>query len=49
MVTEGFPFVGAPSPETFDPWSSRQMNLSPDGGVTPASRTEGDLVAMHAV
>ena len=34
MVTEGFPFVGAPSPATFDPWSSRNMNLSPDGGVT---------------
>ena len=48
MVTEGFPFVGAPSPATFDPWSSRQMNLSPDGGATPAPRTEGDLAAMHA-
>jgi hypothetical protein len=48
MVTEGFPFVGAPSPETFDPWSSRQMNLSPDDGVTPAPRTEGDVTAMHA-
>jgi Tannase-like family of unknown function (DUF6351) len=48
MVTEGFPFVGIFSPATFDPWSSRQMNLSPDGGVTPAPRTEGDLTAMHA-
>jgi hypothetical protein len=48
MVPEGFPFVGAPTPETFDPWSSRNMNLSPDGGVTPAPRREGNLDAMHA-
>ena len=48
MVTEGFPFVGDFSPDNFDPWSSRQMNLSPDGGATPAQRTEGDLVAMRA-
>jgi hypothetical protein len=48
MVTEGFPFVGGFSPEAFDPWSARQMNLSPDGGVTPAVRTEGDIAAMHA-
>jgi hypothetical protein len=48
MVTEGFPFVGGFSPATFDPWSSRQMNLSPDGGVTPAPRTAGSLDAMNA-
>jgi hypothetical protein len=48
MVTEGFPFVGDFSPENFDPWSSRQMNLSPDGGATPAQRTEGDVGAMRA-
>jgi hypothetical protein len=47
MVTEGFPFVGGFSPPNFDPWSSRQMNLSPDG-ATPAPRTEGNLEAMHA-
>ena len=47
MVTEGFPFVGGFSPENFDPWSSRQMNLSPDGGATPAPRTEGDVEAMR--
>jgi hypothetical protein len=35
MVVEGFPFVGGFSPANFDPWSSRNMNLSPDGGVTP--------------
>jgi Tannase-like family of unknown function (DUF6351) len=48
MVPEGFPFQGAPTPENFDPWSSRNMNLSPDGGATPAPRTEGDPAAMHA-
>jgi hypothetical protein len=48
MVTEGFPFVGGFSPDNFDPWSSRQMNLSPDDGVTPAPRTEGDIAAMNA-
>jgi Tannase-like family of unknown function (DUF6351) len=44
MVQEGAPFV----PGTFDPWSSRNMRLSPDGGVTPAPRRQGDLAAMHA-
>jgi hypothetical protein len=48
MVPEGFPFLGAPSAATFDPWSSRQMNLSSDDGDTPAPRTEGDVAAMHA-
>jgi hypothetical protein len=48
MVTEGFPFVGGFSPANFDPWSSRQMNLSPDDGVTPAPRTEGSIEAMNA-
>jgi Tannase-like family of unknown function (DUF6351) len=48
MVTEGFPFVGSFSPATFDPWSSRQMNVSADGGVTPAPRTTGDVEAMNA-
>ncbi len=47
MVPEGFPFAGSPTPENFDPWSSRNMNLSPDG-VTPAARTEGNLEAMNA-
>jgi hypothetical protein len=32
----------------FDPWSARNMNLSPDGGVTPAPRREGDLDAIAA-
>ncbi len=48
MVPEGFPFAGGFSPENFDPWSSRQMNLSPDGGATPAPRTEGNADAMRA-
>jgi hypothetical protein len=45
MVQEGAPFVPGGS---FDPWSSRNMMLSPDGGATPASRTEGDLDAIRA-
>jgi hypothetical protein len=48
MVTEGFPFVGGLTAESFDPWSSRQMNLSPDGGLTPAPRSPGDIAAMNA-
>jgi Tannase-like family of unknown function (DUF6351) len=48
MVPEGFPFEGGFSAENFDPWSSRQMNLSPDGGSTPAPRTEGNREAMRA-
>ena len=48
MVPEGFPFQGAFSPQNFDPWSSRNMNLSPDGGATPAARREGDPDAMRA-
>ena len=48
MVPEGFPFAGPPTPEDFDPWSSRNMNLSPDGGVTPAPRRSGDVAAMNA-
>ena len=48
MVPEGFPFEGPLSPENWDPWSSRNMHLSPDGGVTPAQRREGDVAAMHA-
>ncbi|HEX5067191.1 MAG TPA: DUF6351 family protein [Myxococcota bacterium] len=47
MVQEGFPFVGAPSAATFDPWSSRNMNLSP-GGTTPAPRRHGNIDAGHA-
>ena len=48
MVPEGFPFAGPPTPEDFDPWSSRNMDLSPDGGATPAPRRSGDVAAMNA-
>ncbi|HZA77592.1 MAG TPA: DUF6351 family protein [Acidimicrobiales bacterium] len=48
IVPEGFPFQGPLTPENFDPWSSRNMNLSPDGGATPAARNEGDLDAIRA-
>jgi Tannase-like family of unknown function (DUF6351) len=44
MKQEGQPFL----PGSFDPWSSRNMNRSPDGGATPAPRTEGDVAAMNA-
>jgi hypothetical protein len=49
MVPEGFPFDGDLTAENFDPWSSRNMNLSADGGDTPAARTVGDLKAIGAV
>lgn len=48
LVPEGFPFQGAPTPATFDPWSSRNMYLSPDG-TAPAPRSEGDLEAIAAL
>ena len=44
MVQEGQPFLPASG---FDPWSSRNMRLSPDGGATPAPRRSGDVVAMR--
>ncbi|MBQ0833495.1 DUF6351 family protein [Marinobacter sp.] len=52
MVPEGFPFTGSfadvqADPRKFDPWSSRNMNLSPDG-IEPAPRTQGDLKAIQA-
>lgn len=53
MVQEGFPFLGTEEQVLagqirFDPWSSANMNLSPDDGTTPAPRTEGDLQAIRA-
>jgi hypothetical protein len=48
IVPEGFPFVGDPDPGNFDPWSARNMNLSPDGGVTPAPRRTADPDAVAA-
>jgi hypothetical protein len=49
MVVEGFPFLGGFSPSNFDPWSARNINLSPDGGITPAPRRSGDITAIQAV
>ncbi|MEX2582663.1 MAG: DUF6351 family protein [Gemmatimonadota bacterium] len=48
MVPEGCPIRGdlCDVPEQFDPWSARQMNLSP-GGDQPAPRTEGDAVGIR--
>ena len=50
MVQEGCPFVPqlCANPAQWDPWSSRNMNLSSDGGTTPAPRTEGSIDAMNA-
>ena len=48
MVEEGFPFVGPLDFLNFDPWSARNMNLSPDGGVTPAPRRSADIAAINA-
>lgn len=52
MAQEGFPFIGSfadvqADPSKFDPWSFRNMNLSPDG-TAPAPRTKGDLIAIQA-
>jgi hypothetical protein len=47
MVQEGFPFLGPLSAATFDPWSRRNMRLSPAAGEA-APRTHGDPLAMRA-
>ena len=44
MVQEGQPFLPTGG---FDPWSARNMRLSPDGGATPAARRSGDIIAMR--
>jgi hypothetical protein len=44
MVQEGQPFLQTGG---FDPWSARNMRLSPDGGATPAPRRSGDVTAMR--
>jgi hypothetical protein len=49
MVQEGCPYIAALcATQLPDVWSSRNMNLSPDGGATPAARREGDRDAGHA-
>jgi hypothetical protein len=52
MVQEVCPFVST-SPAVcavigVDVWSARNMNLSPDGGATPAARREGNQEAGYA-
>ena len=56
MVQETFPFFGTSNAEItkalsipgyFDPWSRKNMNLSPGAGQ-PAPRTAGDAIAMRA-
>ncbi|MDO8909275.1 MAG: DUF6351 family protein [Pseudohongiella sp.] len=47
MVQEGFPFLGEPTADNFDPWSRRNMNLS--AGDEPAPRTQGDIQAIAAL
>jgi hypothetical protein len=50
MVQEGCPYEPqtCSDPAQFDPWSARNMRLSPDGGVTPAPRRTGDPRAIRA-
>jgi hypothetical protein len=50
MVQEACPFFPTPGCTTppFDFWSRRNMRLSPDGGVTPAPRREGNMAAANA-
>ena len=47
LVQEGFPFLGDPTPDNFDPWSRRNLMLS--DGSQPALRHEGDLDAIAAL
>ena len=49
MVQEGCPYVPAAcATELPDVWSARNMELSPDGGATPAERRAGDQKAQYA-
>ncbi len=50
MVQEGCPFIAelCGNPANVDVWSARNMNLSPDGGATPAPRRQGDREAQYA-
>jgi hypothetical protein len=47
MIQEGSPFLPPNTPDNFDPWSRRNMNLSPNAD-TPAPRTQGNDFAMRA-
>lgn len=44
----GLPIVPDIYPNLIDPWSWRNMALSPDGGFTPAPRREADPGAIEA-
>jgi hypothetical protein len=44
----GLPPIPDVYPNLLDPWSWRNMALSPDGGVTPAPRKEADPGAVEA-
>jgi hypothetical protein len=52
---DGGRFTGGPADQMalatgtlrYDPWSMANQHLSPDGGVTPAPRREGDLEAIR--
>ncbi len=49
MVQEGCPYILALcATQLPDVWSARNMQLSPDGGASPASRLEGDQKAQYA-
>jgi hypothetical protein len=49
MVQEGCPYIAALcATQLPDVWSARNMNLSPDGGATPAARREGNQEAGYA-
>ena len=49
MVQEGCPYIAALcATQLPDVWSARNMQLSPDGGATPAPRREGDRKAQYA-
>jgi hypothetical protein len=47
-VLVGLATGAIPVTEFFDPWSSRNANVSPDDGTTPAERRSGDLAAIEA-
>jgi hypothetical protein len=48
MVQEGCPYIPTACGSPPDVWSARNMNLSPDGGATPAPRREGNQEAGYA-
>ena len=48
MVQEGCPYIPTACTFDIDVWSARNMNLSPDGGLTPAPRRRGDRRAQYA-